>query len=108
MQTDLIIINDFCDRCHVDPSFIMELEEDGLIEVRVIDEERYLPASQLAELERYTHLYYDLSINIAGIDAIHHMLERIELLHFPFLLRHPKTGLNFYSSNCFSQMRMQR
>lgn len=45
MQTDLIIINDFCDRCHVDPSFIMELEEDGLIEVRVIDEERYLPTS---------------------------------------------------------------
>ena len=80
MQTDLIIINDFCDRCHVDPSFIMELEEDGLIEVRVIDEERSLPTSQLAELERYTHLYYDLSINIAGIDAIHHMLERIELL----------------------------
>ena len=67
MQSDLIIINDFCDRCHVDPSFITELEEDGLIEVRVIDEERYLPASQLAELERYTHLYYDLSINIAGM-----------------------------------------
>ena len=41
MQSDLIIINDFCDRCHVDPSFITELEEDGLIEVRVIDEERY-------------------------------------------------------------------
>ena len=80
MQSDLIIINDFCDRCHVDPSFITELEEDGLIEVRVIDEERYLPASQLAELERYTHLYYDLSINIAGIDAIHHMQKRIGIL----------------------------
>lgn len=80
MQTDLIIINDFCERCHVDPSFIMELEEDGLIEVQVIDEERYLHTSQLAKLERYTHLHYDLSINIAGIDAIHHMLERIELL----------------------------
>ena len=78
MQSDLIIINDFCDRCHVDPSFIMELEEDGLIEVRVIDEERYLPASQLAELERYTHLYYDLSINMEGIDAIHHLLQRME------------------------------
>ena len=78
MQTDLIIINDFCDRCHVDPSFIMELEEDGLIEVRVIDEERYLPTSQLAELERYTHLYYDLSINIEGIDSIHHLLQRME------------------------------
>ena len=29
MQTDLIIINDYCDRCHVDPSFIVELEEEG-------------------------------------------------------------------------------
>ena len=31
MQTDLIIINDYCDRCHVDPSFIVELAEDGLM-----------------------------------------------------------------------------
>ena len=68
MQSDLIIINDFCDRCHVDPcSFITELEEDGLIEVRVIDEERLPPRIPTSELERYTHLYYDLSINIAGI-----------------------------------------
>ena len=89
MQSDLIIINDFCDRCHVDPSFITELEEDGLI-----DEERYLPASQLAELERYTHLYYDLSINIAGIDAIHHMLERIELLQQE--VRSLRNELGFY------------
>ena len=71
MQSDLIIINDFCDRCHVDPSFITELEEDGLIEVRVIDEERYLPASQLAELERYTHLslipqHFDLTLFISS------------------------------------------
>jgi chaperone modulatory protein CbpM len=76
------------------PSFIMELEEDGLIEVRVIDEERYLPTSQLAELERYTHLYYDLSINIAGIDAIHHMLERIELLQQE--VRSLRNELEFY------------
>lgn len=49
----------------------MELEEDGLINVQVIGEERYIPVSQLAELERYTHLYYDLSINVAGIDIAH-------------------------------------
>ena len=94
MQTDLIIIDDYCDRCHVDSSFIVELAEDGLIEVHVIDEERYLPASQLAELECYTHLYYDLSINIAGIDAIHHMLERIE--HLQREVRSLKNELSFY------------
>ena len=69
MQTDLIIINDYCDRCHVDPSFIVELEEDGLINVQVIGEERYIPVSQLAELERYTHLYYDHPPH-AGTDRI--------------------------------------
>ena len=51
-------------------------------------------ASQLAELERYTHLYYDLSINIAGIDAIHHMLERIELLQQE--VRSLRNELEFY------------
>lgn len=94
MQTDLIIINDYCDRCQVDPSFIVELADDGLIDIQVIDEERYLPASQLAELERYTHLYYDLSINVAGIDAIHHMLERIENLQREIRLL--RNELRFY------------
>ena len=46
------------------------LGEDGLIDIEVIDDTSYFPASQLNELERYTHLYYDLSINIEGIDAI--------------------------------------
>ena len=46
------------------------------------------------ELEKYTHLYYDLSINIAGIDAIHHMLERIELLQQE--VRSLRNELGFY------------
>ncbi|WP_455672164.1 chaperone modulator CbpM [Phocaeicola sp.] len=94
MQTDLIIIKDYCNRCQVDPAFIVELEEDGLISIQVIDEERYIPVSQLAELERYTHLYYDLSINIAGIDAIQHMLKRIENLQRE--VRSLRNELGFY------------
>ena len=34
--------------------------------------------SQLPEVERYSRMYYDLSINMEGIDAIHHLLERME------------------------------
>lgn len=94
IQTDLIIIEEYCDRCHMDPSFIAELAEDGLIDVRVIDKERYIPTSQLADLERYAHLYYDLSINVAGIDAIRHMLSRIEDLQRE--IRSLKNELNFY------------
>lgn len=80
MQTDLIIVSDYCDKCHIEPSFILLLEEDGLIEVQVIENQKYILASQLRELERYTRMYYDLSINIAGIDAIRHLLDRMQTM----------------------------
>lgn len=80
MQTDLIIVSDYCDKCHIDPSFILLLEEDGLIDVQVIEEQKYILASQLRDLERYTRMYYDLSINIAGIDAIRHLLDRMQTM----------------------------
>ena len=31
METDLIIVREYCQKSHVDPSFIVSLEEDGLI-----------------------------------------------------------------------------
>ena len=80
MQTELIIVSEYCHKCHIEPSFIDLLEEGGLIEVRAEGGEHYLLVSQLPEVERYSRMYYDLSINMEGIDAIHHMLERMERL----------------------------
>lgn len=80
METDLIIISEYCEKSHTDPDFLISLEEGGLIEIHTVNGQQYLLASQLRELERYSHLYYDLSINIEGIDAIRHMLERLETL----------------------------
>lgn len=78
MQTELIIVSEYCQKCHIEPSFIDLLEEGGLIEVRTEAGEHYLLVAQLPEVERYSRMYYDLSINIEGIDAIHHLLERME------------------------------
>lgn len=80
MQTDLIIVSEYCQKCHIDPSFILLLEEGGLIDIDTVGGEKYLLSSQLRELEQYTRMYYDLSINIEGIDAIHHLLNRMESL----------------------------
>ncbi len=34
MQTaDLIIINDYCKKSHIEPSFLEMLQQDGLIEI---------------------------------------------------------------------------
>lgn len=81
MRTDLIIVSEYCQKCHIDPSFILLLEEGGLIDTNEVEGQKYLLSSQLRDLEQYTRMYYDLSINIEGIEAIHHMLERMRGLH---------------------------
>ena len=78
MQTELIIVSEYCHKCQIEPSFIELLQEGGLIEVHIEGGEHYLLVSQLPEVERYSRMYYDLSINMEGIDAIHHLLERME------------------------------
>lgn len=80
MQTDLIIVSEYCRKCDIDPSFILLLEEEGLIDLDTVEGEKYLLSSQLRNVEQYIRMYYDLSINIEGIDAIHHLLNRMEAL----------------------------
>lgn len=72
MQTELIIVSEYCHKCHIEPSFIDLLEEGGLINVHTEGGEHYLLLSELPNVERYSRMYYDLSINMEGIDAIHH------------------------------------
>ncbi|MEL5894971.1 chaperone modulator CbpM [Bacteroides sp. GD17] len=78
MQNELIIVSEYCSKCHIEPSFIDMLQEGGLIDIQTEEGERYLLFSQLPDVERYSRMYYDLSINMEGIDAIHHLLERLE------------------------------
>lgn len=78
MQNELIIVNEYCEKCHIEPSFIDLLQDNGLIDVLIEDGERYLPFSELPDIECYSRLYYDLSINVEGIDVIHRLLHQIK------------------------------
>jgi hypothetical protein len=79
MQTeDLIAANDFC-TCHkIEYSFINLLNEHGLITVTTVRENRYIPSSELSKLEQFVRLHTDLDINLEGLEAISHLLQRIE------------------------------
>lgn len=86
MNSELIIINEYCTRSDVEPEFIFSLEQEGLIEISIVDNKQYIHISQLDALERYIRWHYDLSVNIEGIDIIQNLLNRIdemqaEILH---------------------------
>ncbi|NDV78402.1 chaperone modulator CbpM [Dysgonomonas sp. 511] len=78
MKPDMIIIREYCTQSQIEPDFIFQLEEEGLIELYMEENEPYIHHSQLKEIEQYARWYYDLSINVAGIDVIHNLLDRME------------------------------
>lgn len=96
MQTDLIIVSEYCRICHIDPSFLYMLEKGGLIEIDSVEGESYLSTSQLYDVERYTRMYYELSINVEGIDVIHHLLDKISSMQKE--MSHLKSKLKLYEN----------
>ncbi len=80
METKLIIVREYIRHSNIEPQFIALLEENELIHIQEIENERFIHCDELTEVERYAHMYYDLSINIEGIDAIRHLLEKINTL----------------------------
>lgn len=80
MQNEWIVIGEYCEKCRIEPSFIDRLWENGLIDIAQEDGQRYLPFSALPDVERFSRMYYDLSINMEGIDAINHLQKRMEVM----------------------------
>ena len=79
--TTLISTADFCTWHEVEYTFIRSLGDAGLIEITVIDKGEFIPETQLQWLEKMVRLHHDLEINLAGIEAITHLLDRMENLH---------------------------
>ncbi len=74
----LITTTDLCTYYNVEHTFITSLQDAGLLHITVVNETTYVPEDELQQLEKMIHLHHDLEINIAGIEAITHLLARVE------------------------------
>ncbi len=74
---DMIPATEFCVHHKIELSFIHSLEQHGMIETVVIEENIFLPLSQLDRLEKIVRLHFELDINLEGIETINHLLQRI-------------------------------
>lgn len=64
----------------VEESFLDALQSSGLIEIVVEEEDRYIEYDYLQEIEQFVRWYYELEINIEGIEALYHMLHQVREL----------------------------
>ncbi len=78
MGTELIHITDFCLSHQIEESFIIELKTYELVKLEIMDNQLYMQVEELPKVEKMVRLHHDLEINIEGIQAIYHLLERTQ------------------------------
>ncbi|MFD1257249.1 chaperone modulator CbpM [Mucilaginibacter terrae] len=71
---------DFCSYYQIEYTLLNSFEEAGLVELTVVNETRYISQTQLPGLERMVRLHHELDINVAGIEAITHLLQRVQAM----------------------------
>jgi hypothetical protein len=79
-KSKLIPVKEFCAGHNIGISFIDSLNEEGLVEITTIEQTGYIYESQLTELEKIIRLYFDININIEGIETVINLLDRINSL----------------------------
>ena len=79
-KENLIPVSEFCLNHNIEISFVRSLEETGLLEIITFEERLFVDSGQLLQLEKIARLYYELDINLEGIDTIIHLLQRIDSL----------------------------
>src|SRR3954470_23187048 len=81
MQTnEMILAEELCSFYKIEYSFINELRQFGLLEIRTAETASYVPHDQLPKLEQIIRLHYELNINMEGIDAISNLLDTVKNL----------------------------
>jgi hypothetical protein len=93
----LIAVDEFCASHDIEISFISSLQQSGLIEITTIKNSGFIEADQLRQLEKYVRLYYDLDINVEGIETVDYLLHQInsmqdEIINLQNKLRFYETG----------------
>lgn len=73
-----ISVEQCCSYYSIEISFVQQLDEHGLIELNRSGKETFIAFEQLPDLERYIRLHYELEINMAGIEAVMHLLNRVQ------------------------------
>ena len=74
---EMISANEFCVYHNIDLSFIISLQDSGLIEIAIIEEKIFVPTSELLKVEKLVRLYYEMDINLEGIETITYLLQKM-------------------------------
>ena len=77
-NNELVLIHLFCQHTEIDTSFIYTLEDYGLVQLVIEENDTYLPLEEIQNVELLARLHYELGINLEGIDVVSNLLQQIK------------------------------
>ncbi|MGG9962731.1 chaperone modulator CbpM [Ferruginibacter sp. SUN106] len=94
MQTEeMIPADEFCMHHNIELSFIYALQQSGLVEIIHAEEKIFVPVNELNRLEKLVRLYYEMDINLEGIETITYLLQRIHDLQQQIVQLNSRLGM---------------
>lgn len=85
MEETYISITEFCEREHLEVSFVSALIEEGMVTITEVNETICIYEEDIPRIRKFSRLHDELEINVQGIDTIANLLDRIELLEHEIL-----------------------
>ena len=73
---NLILIETLCPHYEIEISFFEDLDSHGLISIETIEDRRFIHQDDISDLEKIIRLYFDLNVNLEGIDIVFNLLQK--------------------------------
>ncbi|SFW26384.1 chaperone modulator CbpM [Cellulophaga fucicola] len=75
-EKTLILVETLCSHYNIEISFMDDLNNMGLIEIEIIEQNQFIHQDQISNLEKIIRLYTELNVNLEGIDVVFNLLEK--------------------------------
>lgn len=79
-EKHLISAKTICSKYNIEYSFVIMLNEFGLIQMEKIEQNTYVHQEQIGALEKIIRLHEELHLNMEGIDVVFNLLQKEEKL----------------------------
>ena len=76
IQEHLIATRTLCTHYNIEISFVNTLNQMGLIQIEIIEQEQFIHQEQIGNLEKIIRLYNELHVNLEGIDVVLNLLNK--------------------------------
>lgn len=86
MNTENFIpVKTLCQHYKLEINFFNDLNENGLIEIQIVDDIKYIHKDSIYEIEKIVRMHKELDVNIEGIDVVLNLLQKIDALQAELL-----------------------